>query len=218
MKLAGPGVLDRRICHNEEELVTMDDKKSVNPLNYFAFIENDKVYWFDVKSISENGISTLNPTNPYTREPLSVETRQRLRKLCIKRHQRKLENIHDLMTQRSVTDIIDNTWIYVCQVIEESGFFGISHLYFTSLNRTQLFIFNSILRQDLLAWAAEHTSKISRRYRYVFWMKRLLDEHQADVSNLRLTYLTGRVLVTILNDCYDNYTICFMIMGALHRL
>ena len=218
IKLAGPGVLNRSICHNEEELVTMDDKKSVNPLDYFAFKENDKIYWFDVKSISENGISTVTPTNPYTREPLTIETRQRLRKLCIKRHQRKLENIHDISNRRSVTEIVDNTWIYVCQVIEENGFFGMSHIYFTSLNRTQLLIFNSILRQDLIAWAAEHTDKISRRYRYVFWMKRLIDEHSTEASSLRLIYLTGRVLVTILNDCSDNYPICFIIMSALHRL
>jgi hypothetical protein len=218
IRLAGPGVLNRSICHNEEELVTLDNKKSVSPLDYFAFEEKDKIYWFDVRSISENGISTVNPINPYTREPLSIETRQRLRKLCIKRHQRKLENIHDVSNRRTVGEIVDNTWIYVCQVIEENGFFGLSHIYFTSLNKTQLFIFSSILRQDLIAWAAEHTDRTSRRYRYVFWVKRLIDEHSTEISSLRLTYLTGRVLVTMLNDCSDNYSICFIIMSALNRL
>lgn len=218
LSLAGPGVLNRAVCHNEEEIVTMDDKKSVNPFDYFAFEEKGKVYWFDVRSISENSMNKVDPSNPYTRESLSIDTRQRLRKLCIKRHQKKLENVHDTTTRRNVNDIISTTWVYVCQVIEENGFFGMSPLFFTSLNRTQLFIFASILQQDLIAWAAEHKDKISRRYRYIFWIKRLLNEHASQVETVRLSYLTGRVLVTILNDCSNNYSICFMIMSALHRI
>jgi len=218
LKLAGPGVLNRTKCHNEEEIVTMDDKKSVNPFDYFAFEERDKVYWFDVRSISENCMAKVDPSNPYTREPLTIDTRQRLRKLCIRRHQKKLENVHDTTTPRNVNEIILTTWVYVCQVIEENGFFGMSPLYFTSLNRTQLFIFNSILQQDLIAWAAEHKDKLSRRYRYVFWIKRLLNEHASGTETLRLSYLTGRVIVTILNDCSNHYSICFMIMSSLHRI
>lgn len=218
LNLAGPGVLNRMVCHNEEEFVTLDDKKSVSPFDYFAFEENTKIYWFDVRSISENGMNKVDPSNPYTRAPLSIDTRQRLRKLCIKRHQKKLENVHNTTIKRSVSEIIMTTWVYVCQVIEENGFFGMSPLYFTSLNRTQFFIFISILQQDLIAWAAEHKDKTSRRYRYIVWMKRLLNEHSSGSDAIRLSYLTGRVLVTILNDCPNNYSICFIIMSALHRI
>jgi hypothetical protein len=218
LKLAGPGVLDRSVCHNDEEIFSMDDKKSVGPLNYFSFEENGKVYWFDVRSIAENCMSQIQPTNPYTREPLEINTRQRLRKLCIKRRRHKLENIHDITSKRSINEIIQNKWIYACQVIEENGFFGISPLYFTSLNRTQLFVFNSILKQDLIAWAAEHTNKESRRYRYVFWLKRLIDEYAKETDELRLSYLTASVIVTIFNDCNDNYSVCFIVMSTLHRL
>jgi hypothetical protein len=217
--LAGPGVLNRSVCHNDEELYSMDDKKSVGPLDYFAFEEKGKVYWFDVRSISENCMSKLEPTNPYTREPLTIDTRQRLRKLCIKRHQRNLENVHESPTKRSVDEIISNTWIYVCQVIEENGFFGISPLYFTSLNRTQLFIFATILKQDLIAWSGEHNrDTYSRRCKYVFWMKRLIDEYARETDGIRMSYLTARVIVTILNDCNNNYPVCFMVMSTLHRI
>jgi hypothetical protein len=75
-----------------------------------------------------------------------------------------------------------------------------------------------MIQRDLIALAAEHTSKLSRRHRYIFWMKRLLGEFSDGVDTKRLVYLTGRVLVTILNDCSDNYGICFIIMSALHRL
>jgi hypothetical protein len=43
LRIAGPGVLNRSVCHNDEELVTMDEKKSVNPFDYFAFEEGGKV-------------------------------------------------------------------------------------------------------------------------------------------------------------------------------
>jgi len=218
LKIAGPGVLNRSICHNEEELVTMDEKKSVNPFDYFSFEEGGKVYWFDVRSISETCMLKVEPTNPYTREPLTIETRRRLRELCIKRHRKNLPNMHNISDKRSVDEIILTTWTHVCQIIIENGFFDMSPLYFTSLNKTRLLVFNTIIQKDLIAWAAQHTSKLSRRHRYVFWMKRLLSEFFNENDANRLVYLTGRVLVTILNDCSNNYEICFIIMSALHRL
>lgn len=218
LKNAGPGVLNRSVCHNDEELVTMDEKKSVNPFDYFAFEEGGKVYWFDVRSISESCMLKVEPTNPYTREPLSFETRRRLRQICIRRHRKNLGNMHNTSVKKSIDEIILTTWTHVCQIIIENGFFDMSPLYFTSLNSTRLFIFNTIIQKDLVALAAEHTSKLSRRYRYVFWMKRLICEFSSGVDTKRLVYLTGRVLVTILNDCSDNYGICFIIMSALHRL
>jgi len=218
IQLAGPGVLNRSICHNDEELVTLDEKKSVHPFDYFAFEENGKVYWFDVRSLAENSMLKLEPINPYTREALTNDTRKRLRQICIRRHRKKLENIHSTGTKQTVDDIVSSTWIYICQIITENGFYDMSHLYFTSLNRTQLYIFTTMLRQDMIAWAAEHTSTESRRHRYVFWLKRLLDHYSSRVDALRLSFITARVLVTILNDCSEEYPICFMIMSALHRL
>ncbi len=218
LKIAGPGVLNRSICHNDEELVTMDEKKSINPFDYFSFEEGGKVYWFDVRSISESCMLKIEPSNPYTREPLSFETRRRLRQLCIRRHRKNLNNMHNNSDKKSIDEIILTTWTHVCQIIIENGFFDMSPLYFTSLNKTRLLIFNTMIQRDLIAWAAEHTSKLSRRYRYIFWMKRLLGEFSDGADTKRLVYLTGRVLVTILNDCSDNYGICFIIMSALHRL
>jgi len=218
LKLAGPGVLKRAICHNDEELVTLDEKKSVSPFDYFAFEENGKIYWFDIRSLAENSMMKLEPTNPYTREPLSFDTRKRMRQICIRRHRNKLENIHSTEKKQTVNEIIESTWIYICQIITENGFFDMSHLYFTSLNRTQLYIFTTMLRQDMVAWAAEHTNSESRRHRYVYWLKRLLDHYSMRVEALRLSFITSRVLVTILNDCAEEYPICFMIMSALHRL
>ena len=218
MKLAGPGVLKRSLCHNEEELITLDDSKSVSPLDYFAFEENKKVYWFDVRSITENSMSTMNPTNPYTREPLSIEVRQRLHKLCIKRWFYNMKVIFNDHMGKSNDEIVENTWIHVCQLIEENGFFGMSPLYFISLNEPQLLIFMMILRQDIVAWAAEHSSLESRRHKYVKWVRHLIAEYYHSYELQRMSHMTARLLINMMNDRTNNYSLSFMIMSALYRV
>jgi hypothetical protein len=166
----------------------------------------------------DNCVSSINPTNPYTRQQISIETRKRLREVTLLRENYKLENTHDTTKQKSRDEIIQDSWINVCQIIVENGFFEMSHLYFTSLNRTQLFIFINILKQDLVAWAAEHSNLASRRYRYIFWIKRLLNEYNKGIDATRLSFLTARILIGILDDSLNNYPVCFMAMSALHRL
>ena len=217
LKLAGPGVLNRTICHNDEELVTMDDKKSVSPLDYFAFTENDKVYWFDVRSIVGACIFSVTPTNPYTRQDLSIDTRQRLRRLCIMRQRRKILNEHT-ESKRNIGEVLKASWTYICQIIIENGFFDMSPLYFMSLNKTQLYVFITMIRNDMIALAAEHTSPESRRHKYVYWLKRLQDQHESNVSVIELSYFTSKILSTILNDLMEPYPMCFIIMSAMHRL
>jgi hypothetical protein len=217
LKLAGPGVLKRNICHNEEELVTFDDKKSVTPLDYFSFEEAGKVYWFDVRSILQNSIDRLVPLNPYTREPLTLETRRRLRKIAFLRDHRKLACLHNV-SAKSADEMIRMAWTSVCQIIEENGFPEVNPMYFISLNRTQLYIFSSMLKQDLIAWAAEHTKPGSRRRKYVPWVNRLINEHLAETNTYMLSYITAKCILAILNDYPDPYSLCFIVMSALYRV
>jgi hypothetical protein len=220
IKLAGPGVLKRSLCHNEEELVTLDNVQSVSPLDYFAFEESKKIYWFDIRSINEHCMTTLTPSNPYTREPLSIETRQRLHKLCIKREIYNLKLIFSDHMGKTADEIIENAWIKVCQIIEENGFFGVlTPMYFISLNEPQLLIFMMILRQDIVAWAMEHSmGGESRRYMYVRWIRRLISQYYQTHSLQKMLHLTATLLINILNDRQNNYPICFMVMSALYRL
>jgi hypothetical protein len=218
LQLAGPGVLKRSICHNEEELVTLDEKTSTHPFDYFAFEENGNVYWFDIRSIAENSNMSIEPTNPYTREPLSLQTRKRLRHLCIRRYRRQLYNFHDIEKKVSPDEKLMYIWIYICQVITENGFFDMSPLYFTSLNKSQLLIFNYLVLRDLKAWLAEHKTMTSRRGKYVLIVKGLINEYHKVVSDRHYSYLTGRTIISMLEDCPENYPICFMLMSALHRL
>lgn len=218
IKLAGPGVMSRDICHNDEELVTLDDKKTVSPLDYFSFEESGKVYWFDIRTILQNSIDKIRPENPYTREPLSIETRQRLRKLAIMRDRRKIKNIHTENNQRTADKIIEVTWTSVSQIIEENGFPEMNPMHFMALNRPQLFIFITMIHQDIVAWAAEHTTEQSRRRSYLPWTRGLAKQYMEGLPFMHLSYVTARTILTMLNDYPDPYTLCFIIMSALHRL
>jgi IQ calmodulin-binding motif len=216
--LAGPGVLSRSVCHNEEELVSLDKPSSVDPLNYFSFEEGGKVYWFDIRSISEHCLTSVKPTNPYTRDVLSFDTRRRLRTLCIRRHKRGISNHHTADTDRTANQVIMSSWNTICQIIEENGFFDMNPMHFASLNRARLFVFNTMIRNDMISYASEHKTPNSRRKKYVNWLKRLLREYANGIDQIRFLYLTSKVLVAILNDAHEQYPICFIIMSALHRL
>jgi hypothetical protein len=217
LKLAGPGVLNRKICHNAEELYSFDDIKSISPLDYFAFEEDSKIYAFDIRSITEANILNVNPTNPYNRQLLTNDTRQRMRKICIRRQRRKMPNLRD-ETPKLLGHIIRCSWVCVCQIIGENGFFDMSPEYFISMNRTQFVIFITLIRNDTLAWASENKRADTRKYRYAHWLKRILGEYNAGANAHRLSYLSSKVLTTILNDFPDPYAVCFIIMSAMHRL
>lgn len=219
MKLAGEGVLNRKNGHNEEELFSMEGKNSVYPLDYFSFEEKGKLYWFDIRSLAEHGLKDTNPTNPYTREPLSIETRRRLRSLCVMRFNYKLSNRHDPKAERPYEDIIKSAWIQICQIVHENGFFDeLKPEYFISMPKFQMSLLLSMFKRDLTTWAAEHPSPHSRRHKYVQWVRRLITEYAKGIERDKFIFLASRVIMAMMNDSADQYNVCFMFMSALYRL
>ena len=218
IKLAGVGVLNRTLCHNESELVSMDDSKSVTPLDYFSFIESGKVYWFDIRSLSEFSRDTLKPINPYTRVELTFETRQRLRKLCNRRRRLGLPIVHETKLVHTIEERSNVNWMSICQIIEENGFFDMSPLFFSALNRTQLLVFLTIITADMKALASEHICRYSRRYKYVYWLNSVIKLYAPNIDSRYYSFLVSRALLSIMNDCMTPYPICFIIMSSLYRL
>jgi hypothetical protein len=219
LRLAGPGVLNRKDCHNDEELVTLDEKKNVHPFNYFSFTEADKVWWFDIRSLYQITRSNLRPLNPYTRQPIDIETRRRLRRLCQIRKRQGIFNLYAQPVYSNLSELVDLKWLELCQIIEENGFFDMNHLLFASLNKTQLYIFLNIVNVDLVAYAAEHKTPNSTRKKYIMWVKNLIGKFSKyKYGSHQASYNVSRVLLSILNDCTDPYTICFIIISSIVRL
>jgi len=218
LKLAGEGVLNRKECHNTEELVTLDDKTKVHPLDYFSFQEADKIWWFDVRSLHHIMKRSIKPDNPYTRQPLSIETRRRLREVCRIRKKLRIENYHEAPVPLAFPDVVNEKWLTVCQIIEENGFFDMNHLLFSSLNRSQLYVMLNLIKQDLVSFASEHPLG-SRRYQYVTWLKSVLTNFEKGRSQrLQASWATSRLLLSILYDCPENYTVCFIIISSVCRM
>jgi len=218
LKLAGEGVLKRLDCHNTEELVTLDDKTKVSPLNYFSFREAEKLWWFDVRSLYHILKRSTRPENPYTRQPLTIETRRRLRNVCRIRKKLDIPNYHDVPLPDTFADLVNEKWLTICQMIEENGFFDMNHLMFSSLNRSQLYVLINLIQMDMVAFATEHSIR-SKRYQYLQWLRTCLSNFEKMRTNrLQCSWAVSKVLLSILYDCPDNYPICFIIVSAIVRL
>ena len=215
LRNAGPGVLKRSLCHNDEELVSMESKRTHPPFDFFSFVEGDKVWWFDIRSILGCLNSSLTPTNPYTRQPLSIDTRRRLRAAFTYRLRRQLPTLYSPV-QRSFQDIVDLYWLRACQVLHENGFEDVDPRTFLRMTKSQCLVFINFICNDLEALAAEHP-KSSPRYRYTAIMKRERDAIPATSYRTVQMQVSGLV-ATFLHDMVDPYPFCFIVMSALYRL
>jgi hypothetical protein len=214
LKLAGAGVLNRSICHNDEELVSLEPKDRLYPLDYFSFEENGKVWWFDIRSIISCLNAALVPVNPYTRTPLTTDTRRRIREICRYRLQHRKPIYHNLPAKRSQQDLLDFHWLRICQILAENGFEDIHPNQFLSISRAQLYTLLVFVMRDMKALSFEHPNS-SKRHRYYAVLKR---EHE-QFYNFQFPMLHfASLFLMLLNDSVEPYNLCFILMSALHRL
>jgi hypothetical protein len=200
---AGVGVLKRSLCHNDEELVTFESKDKTHPFDYFSFEENDKIWWFDIKSLAQCSADTVTPQNPYTRQPLSLETRIRMRQIC------RRKSIYDITTTTKI-------WIQVCQMLEENGFDTTQPAIFESLNKTQYLVFLHLLKSDLEAILAERPQSNLRK-RQCSIVKHVITKYTPFQS---YSDACRKVSVTLLNllRMPKSYNVAFAIMSSFTRL
>lgn len=207
IKTAGEGCLKRSLCHNDEELVTFECKTKIDPFNYFSLNESGKIYWFDICSINQ-WIRTSS-TNPYTRQPLNLEDRSRLRELCRLRRRLHIASLH------TSDHSLSSKWIEICQIIEENGFFDMNHLFFQSLSIAQLHDFLVIILQDLVAYSSGQPTS-SRRHAFVEWIKTRLQTFKKYPHTI--SEKIANTLLLILYDCVNSYDVCYIIVSARCRL
>jgi hypothetical protein len=214
LKIAGPGVLKRSLGHNDEDVVTFESKEKQDPFEYFAFEEDGKVWWFDILSIMGCLNANLHPTNPYTRQPLSQDTRRRLRAVYKYRIHNRLPTIHQPIARRNTEELIEHQWMKVVQIIHENGFEDIHPNNFMALGKTQLFVLLNYLVNDMTALATEHPIS-SRRYRWLAAIKRERDNFNINpYGRMQVPAL----ILSLLNSMGDEFHFCFILMSALYRL
>lgn len=205
--LSGPGVLKRSIVHNQEDLVTLESTHKIHPFDYFAFEESNKIWCFELATIANIVLSKINPINPYTRVSLDIETRKRLRRLCTLKCRLKTDFLYTRKV--SFLENLQNSWINICQILEENGFIQVPVEYFTSLSRHNLYVFLTLFFNDI---------KITKKIKYIVRIKKVIDKFSETTNLFQYSFYVARLLLSILNEPLHSYNICFIIMSALYRL
>lgn len=209
LKRAGPGVLKRSICHNEEELVSLEPISKLHPFSYISFEEDGKIWAFDIQSIFKILIYNIVIQNPYTRTPISNETRRRLRDYFFFTTRRKICPI-----QAPQSELIMVRLNLLTQIIHENGFHDFKPEYLSSLSKEQANVMRALLLYDMRGLVSKQF--IHRRYHYCA----LLNSRTFMVtSHPRIALIT--ILSMILTDVRNltqEYEICFLIMSALYRV
>jgi hypothetical protein len=184
---------------NTEDLFTLDD---THLLNKFEFHENGKCWWFDVRTIFEWSIKSMDPCNPYTKQPLTHEVRQRLKEIVALR---RLLNM-SIMHEGKATSVTER-FVIICQILEENGI-EVHPNRFLNLTSLQIAEFVQLFEFEL-----KNTEY--KRFHFVicqFMVNQFLIPIEVHPS------LLSNCLLYILRSSKTPYQISFMIASVLHRM
>ena len=212
---SGPGCLKRSLCHNDEELVTLEEKHRQYPLDYFSFEENGKNWWFDIRTLTQLLEEKVEPLNPYTRNPLTIETRIRLRELCYKRKILGFPLHYPDQKRICRYKYLDQIWLLISQILEENGFSNIHPELLSSMSIHQHILLLSLFLKDMKVLASEHLKPGSRRHKYVFWTRRILNNlYDSDNPDIDV----AKLFFTIFRDTKNPFPYCFIFASSLYKM
>jgi hypothetical protein len=191
----------------------METVQSVHPLDYFSFEEGGKVWWFDIRSMIGCLNASFIPLNPYTRKPLSIDTRHRLRMLYKYRIHNRLSTLHETIQRQSLAEY---QWMRVCQILYENGFEDYTPEIFTSIEpRSIYFMFLlTFIRSELYQIALTHT-RGSKYYRFAQLLKHEI--HTLGMTTPPSVQLATTLMI-LLNDVEDAFHVCAAIARSVARL
>lgn len=205
LRLAGPGVLSRNNLANDDDLFHYVSKDKCNPLTYFAFEENGKTWWFDLHSLWKWAVRSHEPTNPYTRVPLTCDTRKRLRELWVSDGRYPIwSDSHEDRTQ--------TRWNVICHIFADYGFADIHPQTFLDLDEADVASMFVLLHQDLRIVLPE---KHPFRNRILQLCK--IGMRSDGLSPRRFLLRSTYILLMILTMTKDAYVIVFSTLSAFYR-
>ncbi len=200
--LAGPGVLFRKDLVNDEDVFTCESKDRQYPLNYFAFEEAGKIYWFDAASLWQWTSRSVSPLNPYTKTPLTNDTRKRLREWGWRnRVSFDSDTINDKMSRR---------WNVIVQIFRENGFVDTHPEQFSNFDISDYRTMFVFLERDLQIVLPE---KDINRARLLRICRRGQKGDDTDVAPVHKVFL----LFHMLSIPKDPYVLVFSILSAFIR-
>jgi hypothetical protein len=202
--LAGPGVLRRSGLSNDEDLVTTAETTRIDPFEYFAFTENGKIWAFEFPTLFTWALRSDVPINPYTKVPLSSDTRARLFRIwCFQiRHRKAHVSLTFLETCR-----------LLARIFQDNGFADIGTRSFLDLLKGTWVRFFRVLQQELLTMYPE--SDLVRR-RGIILCRRM--EHFIHAGTHQVfCEISATNLLRLLTVPRDPYLLCFSILSCFYR-
>lgn len=210
LKYSGPGVLKRSDLANNEDLETCEEASREHPFEYFAFEENGKVWWFHFATIWKWCLRSADPTNPYTKVPLTAETRKRLRAMWAYkfRHKLPLPEEPTIFSERLAA-----RWNIICQLFADYGFGNINPNIFTRMGKMEYSVMFRFLRDDMeIAF-----SNSSKTKRFVLAQcNRMIGNAHVVQSNIYILN-SAYILMVLLMHPKDPYVLAFTLLSALYR-
>lgn len=209
LALAGPGVLKRSLCVNEEDVVTLDEMKKIPVEDYFGWEEHGKVWGFHVLTLLQMLRGSLHPTNPYTKGDIPREARKRLRRVMYDRV-RQRKNLSHSPAIASEALVIQQT--NLCQNLEENGFEDFHPEMWNALSRMDTFAFLDRLSQILRGWAMEPPYRAWREA-YAGWVRQVARDNVHQTPWV-LRWATARICNVLFAREVQPYEIAFHIVSA----
>lgn len=209
LQWAGPGVLQRSRCVNEEDVVTMDDIRRIPPEEYFAWEEGGKVWGFQVPTILQIARGNLHPVNPYTKAEIPMEARMRMRRIFYDRVRRRLPLSH---TPSLPQESLEVQQTVLCQNLEEQGFDGYHPEHWNSLSHAGTLYFLERLSHLLRGWSLEPPHRAWREA-YAGWV-RTTRMTCVDKTTYQLRWAAARICNVMFAREIQSYEIAFHIISA----
>jgi len=207
LQLAGPGVLRRSNLANDEDLGTCVEKDRQHPMTYFAFEENGKVWWFDFDTIWKWASRSHQPVNPYTKVPLSIPTKRRLRSIWVYtiRHRQPVPEESSQYTER-----LQHRLNVLCQMFNENGFVDIHPGMFLQFTKSDYMTAFVLLGRDIETVYPETDPFRARALRLC---RRVPPPYENSLYILR-SVVSLLLLMTLHRD---GYIMTFSVLSALYR-
>ena len=211
LQYAGPGVLSRKNLANDEDLETCEECSREHPFNYFAFEENGKIWWFHFPTLWKWCLRSAEPTNPYTKVPLTQDTRKRIRSVWGYRFRNKIPLPEE---PSSFPDRITGRWNIICQLFSDYGFGNIDPRMFVGMSKTQYHVMFRFLRDDMEI--VYRPSSITKHF-VIKQCNRMIHNINLVQSNIYVLNSAYVIMVMLLYP-KDPYILAFSVLSALYRI
>jgi hypothetical protein len=208
LKLAGKGVLNRKDVINDEDPVTFLEKNKIHPLEYFSFEDNGKLWCFEFSSIWTWCRKSFKPTNPYTKNPLSGDTRKRLREMWGFRIRNRIPLPEE---SKIYEERIDERWNIICQAFVDNGFVDIHPRMFAGMRTLEMYRVFRMLHDD---FGGRNAGPVTRALFVMCNTNFRCFRTGAPIQYLMYSIYTLMKMVTLPRDPYITI---FWILSALYR-